>query len=343
MVLALLASVFSIPCALASIKPLTPKENEKPSAFAHTPSPLFNELKALEKIREARKGQLVKAPLVFDIPVTYNQEVSRWIQFFQGPGRGTLKRWLERSYKYFPMIQGELDKAGLPKDLAYMVMIESGFAAHARSHAEAVGPWQFIKSTANRYHLKTTDWLDERKDLKKSTHAAIKYLRDLSMEFNSWWLVAASYNMGENGLRRAIKKHATNDYWELCRRRALPPETREYVPKLLAAMLIAKAPSLYGFRDIEAMEPVRYQYVQVPGGIELDELADYLNITRKHLRDLNAELFLGYIPRQQKSHIMRVPMGAKARVSRFVQNIAMKSDGLGEINAATSNKTRLVR
>jgi membrane-bound lytic murein transglycosylase D len=260
----------------------------------------------------------VKGALIFDLPVTYNEKVSRWVAHFQHRGKKWFREWLERASIYMPMIQNELRKANLPTDLAYMVMIESGFSPHAVSHASAVGPWQFIETTGKRYGLRNSYWLDERRDLKKSTLAAIRYLKDLHEEFGSWYLVAASYNMGENGLRRQIKKHGTNDYWTLIRKKALPQETQDYVPKILAAMLIAKAPSLYGFRGLERLNPLEYDVINVPGGTDLDELAEHLSVTRKSLKDLNAELVLGYVPRGVTSHYIRIPKGSARTVSQYI-------------------------
>jgi membrane-bound lytic murein transglycosylase D len=256
--------------------------------------------------------------LIFDFPVTYNEEVSKWIRYFQSSGRITYRSWLERSSKFLPLILNELDSAKLPKDLAYMVMIESGFVAHATSHAEAVGPWQFIETTGNRYGLKKTWWLDERRDLRKSTIAAVRYIQGLYQEFGSWYLVAASYNMGEGGLRRIINRYKTKDYWKLIEMRALPVETSEYVPKLIAAMLIAKAPGLYGFRNLEIHDPQKYQFITIPGGINLDDIADYVSVTRKSLRDLNAELLFGSIPREVSAHQIRIPMGSFSLVKKFL-------------------------
>ena len=256
--------------------------------------------------------------LVFDLPVTYNRKVSHWISFYQVQGKRWFPNWLQRSYRYMPFIQKELKAAGLPTDLAYMVMIESGFSFNATSVADAVGPWQFIEPTGLRYGLQKNWWLDERRDLMKSTRAAIRYMKDLYAEFGSWYLVAASYNMGENGLRRQIKKHSTKDYWMLIQKNALPKETQDYVPKILAAMLIAKAPNLYGFRGLEEMDAFTYDVVAAPGGTDLDVLADQLGVTRKSLKDLNAELVLGYIPRQVDRHMIRVPKGASTRVASLV-------------------------
>jgi len=258
-------------------------------------------------IQTKNSGQ---SPLIFDLPVTYNYQVSFWVNHFQTRGQKWFREWLERASRYLPFIQDELKKANLPSDLAYMVMIESGFSSHARSSAEAVGPWQFIETTGNRYGLEKNWWLDERKDLRKATLAAISYITDLHMEFKSWYLVAAAYNMGEGGLKRIMKRHNTRDYWTLVQRRAIPKETQDYVPKILAAMLISKAPSLYGFRALERHEPLQYDLIPAPGGTDLDKLADQIGVTRKSLRDLNAELLLGYIPKAVSSHNIRVPKGA---------------------------------
>lgn len=256
--------------------------------------------------------------LVFDLPITYNQQVAKWVQFFQTKGSKWFREYLERSSKYLPFIQNELSKANLPLDLAFMVMIESGFSTSAVSTANAVGPWQFIEGTAARYGLQKHWWLDERRDFRKSTKAAIKYIKDLHQEFGSWYLVAASYNMGENGLRRQIEKHKTNDYWMLVRKKALPEETQNYVPKILAAMLITKSPNLYGFRFLERRDPLEYDYVSVPGGTDLESLADALGVTRKSLKELNSELLVNYIPKQIATHKIRVPMGAGKIISEFL-------------------------
>lgn len=260
--------------------------------------------------------------VVFDLPVTYNKKVKSWITYYQTSGRKWFKSWLERSTKYMPFIQQELKNAGIPQDLAFMVMIESGFSFQATSTASAVGPWQFIQDTGNRYGLQNRWWLDERRDLKKSTTAAIRYLKDLYAEFGSWYLVAASYNMGENGLRKKIKRYRTNDFWALIHLNALPDETKEYVPKILAAMMITKAPGLYGFRDIISHDPFEYDTVLVPGGTDLAQVAEALGVTTQLILEMNAELILGYVPRQVGHHIIRVPRGA----ARLVQNYLAKNE-----------------
>jgi membrane-bound lytic murein transglycosylase D len=214
------------------------------------------------------------SPLTFDLPIDYNREVKTWIRHFQGPGRQVFATWLRRSHKFLPSIQKTLSQNGLPQDLAYIAMIESGFANNAVSPANAVGPWQFIEDTGLRYGLKVTWWLDERRDLDKSTKAAAKYLRYLHRMFGSWYLAAAGYNTGENRIQRLVQKFNTKNFWSLSKQGALHDETKEYIPKLIAVMLIAKAPSLYGFRDIVPMKPVQFEHFKVPGGTHLRIIAD---------------------------------------------------------------------
>ena len=287
-------------------------------AIPKTPTvqPLTLNERLLAKTNKHAKSSY--ASLIFDLPVTYNHRVSYWINYFQTKGSPWFSDWLEKSSRYMPMVQRELKYHGLPQDLAYMVMIESGFEANAQSHADAVGPWQFISATGHRYGLQINWWLDERRDIKKATIAAIKYMKNLYSEFGSWYLVAASYNMGENGLRRQIQKYKTKDFWVLSRVGALPQETMDYVPKILSAMMIAKSPMLYGFKDLVTYAPLDYDIVYVPGGSDLNELADQIGVTRKSMKDLNAEILLGYIPRQVDRHPIRVPKGAGPLVGKIL-------------------------
>ncbi len=281
----------------------------------------LNALTLKQKLQLLEKKQTHQTDhFIFDLPVTYNKKVGGWISYFQSRGKNFFRDWLEKSTKYMPLLQNELRKAGMPTDLAYMVMIESGFSSTAVSSAQAVGPWQFIESTGRSYGLKKLWWLDERRDIKKSTLAAIKYLSDLKSEFGSWYLVAASYNMGENGLRKQIKKYGTNDYWQLVKLSALPQETQDYVPKILAALMIAKAPNLYGFREIDSQYPLQYEVMWAPPGTDLEQLADYLSVTRKAMKDMNSELILGYIPRQVEGHHIRIPLGSLNVAKQFFRD-----------------------
>lgn len=193
-------------------------------------------------------GGVVLANRQFDYPITLNASVEKWVDYFTRRGRKHFERYLERSELFVPYIQPLLKQYGMPEDLVYLAMIESGFSNHAYSRARAVGPWQFISATGKRYGLAVNWWVDERRDTKKSTLAAIKYLRDLHNLYHSWELAAASYNAGEAKVARAIKKYKTNDFWELAQFKYLKPETRNYVPKIIAAALIAKNRTQFGFK-----------------------------------------------------------------------------------------------
>lgn len=254
---------------------------------------------------------------IFDIPITYNTRVQFWIRHFQTAGRHDFQRWLERSTRFSPYILKELEKAGLPKDIIYTAMIESGFAPTAQSPAAAVGVWQFIKPTAERYGLKVNWWLDERRNFSKSTIAAIKYKKTLYSMFGSWPLVAASYNCGESRVGNLIKKHGTNNFWEMVQLGLLPKETSDYVPKILAATLIAKAPALYGFRNINYQVPFEYDMAKVPGGTDLYNLAQYLGVTPTYLKELNPDLIHGFIPPGISHHAIKIPKGSSKLVAQF--------------------------
>jgi len=183
----------------------------------------------------------------FDFPITINSRVEYWLDYFCGKGRPHYARYLERSEFFIPYIRPLLKQAGMPEDLVYLAMIESGFNNHARSHAKAVGPWQFISATGKRYGLMVNWWVDERRDIRKSTLSAIEYLKDLNSMFRSWELAAAAYNSGEAKIARAIRRFGTKDFWVLSRHRFLRPETRDYVPKIIAAAIIGKNPGQFGF------------------------------------------------------------------------------------------------
>ena len=264
--------------------------------------------------------QSIDSKPFFDIPVTYNKEVQSWIKYYQTTGKEWLRNRLERSDIYLPMMKKALEQKGLPQDLAYISMIESGFSAHAVSTADAVGYWQFIESTARRYNLQIEWWIDERQDFMKSTLAAASYLGDLYKMFDSWYLTASAYNMGEGRLNRLIKKYETRDFWKLSVKPDFPEETKHYIPKMLAVLLISKAPKLYGFYNLQPMNPYQYEYIHVPGGTDLYSLADHLGVDKSRLEKLNPELKMGFIPGFVQSHKIRIPKGTIQLVSQYIRN-----------------------
>lgn len=255
--------------------------------------------------------------MVFDMPITYNERVRYWLQYYQTNGKRHYTSWLSRTQRYIPRIQAVFREKGIPTDLAYLAMIESGFSPFAMSPKSAVGYWQFIEPTAVRYGLKVNWWLDERKDIHKSTQAAAKYLKDMHNMFDSWYLAAAGYNTGENRVMRLIKKHGTKNFWKIVEQNGFVKETQDYIPKLIAAVLIAKAPSLYGFRDVKYKEPVEYEYFWAPGGTSIGDLAKHIGVSPKDIRYLNPELIKGYIPDHVSGHRIRIPKGSLQKVAMF--------------------------
>ncbi len=183
----------------------------------------------------------------FDIPMENNEHVARWVDYFTGKGRIHFDTYLERAQYFVPYIVPILKEEGVPRDLVYLAMIESGFNIRARSRAKAVGAWQFISWTGKRYGLRVDWWVDERRDIAKSTRAAVRYLKDLYSHFGTWELAAAAYNAGEFKVARAIRRYGTYDFWTLSRQKFLKPETRNYVPKMMAAAIVAKNRTLFGF------------------------------------------------------------------------------------------------
>lgn len=255
---------------------------------------------------------------VFDLPITYNDKVKYWINFYQTSGKKWFYTWLQRGQVHIPAMKKALEEAGLPQDLAYLAMMESGLSAYATSHASAVGPWQFMKATGERFNLKINWWLDERRNFDKSTQAAISYFKVLHKEFGSWYLVAAAYNTGEGRIRRITKKYQTKDFWRLAQSESLMKETKDYIPKLIATMLIAKTPHLYGFRNIPTNRELEAEFFYAPGGTNLKELADHLGITHKAIFDLNPELIAKEIPPNISGHLLRIPKGASKQVGLYI-------------------------
>ena len=246
----------------------------------------------------------------FDIPIVVNAKVEQFIQFFQSNLKNRFSNWLGRSGKYIPFMRTLLRENGLPEDLVYMALIESGFNPYAYSRSKACGPWQFIYLTGKRYGLKVDWWVDERRDPEKSTIAAAKYLKDLYDMFACWYLAAAGYNAGENKIASAMKRYQTEDFWELTKYRYLKQETKDYVPQMIAAALIAKDPEKYGFTGIEYQEPLRYDKVSVPPVMDLSLIARACEITTDELKELNPELLRWCTP-PDTDYEIKIPFGKK--------------------------------
>ena len=226
-----------------------------------------------------------------EIPLAMNHYVAREIKRFQTTERKFFTDSHKLSGRYRPYIVEEMKKAGLPVELSWLPLIESGFKTKALSKARALGLWQFIASTAYRYDLRRDRWVDERMDPELSTKAAITYLKVLHELFGDWTTVLAAYNCGEGNVLRVIRQQHVNyldDFWDLYPR--LPLETARYVPRFLAALHIIKDPEKYGFNDLEQDEPLRSEKVQVSKQMRLKDIARTLDVTQKTLEELNPSL-----------------------------------------------------
>ncbi len=241
-----------------------------------------------------------------DVPIDLNPRVLASIHFFQNRGRATYANWLRRAGRYREMILEVLRAEGLPNDLLFIAMIESGFNPRAYSRAHAVGMWQFIEGTGRLEGLANDYWVDERRDPFKSTCAAARHLKGLHQALGDWRLAAAAYNAGRGRVERAIERTGTRDYWRL----DLPQETRNYVPLFMAAALIAKAPEQFGFEDIRPDPPVRREAVPLAHSIQLGVAARCLDLEQGQLRELNPELRQSVTPpRGQRDYRLWVPPG----------------------------------
>ncbi|MCO4768449.1 MAG: LysM peptidoglycan-binding domain-containing protein [Deltaproteobacteria bacterium] len=254
-------------------------------------------------------------PRDFDIPIVLNERVQRWMVYFLTRGRRSIVKWLGRKARYEPLIRTELAKAGLPQDLLYQSMIESGFNPYATSRAAAVGVWQFMPRTGRYYGLKLDYWVDERRDPVLATDAAIRYLTYLYKMFGNWELATSAYNAGEGKVGKAIRMYGTRDFWKLssAERNYLKPETKHYVPKMMAAAIVCKYADRYGLlaeiEDEHRLPAWDYDRVQVEEATDLAAVAKVLGIETEDLVFMNPHLKRGFTPPGFENYELNVPRG----------------------------------
>lgn len=259
--------------------------------------------------------------IAYDFPVVMNKQVEMYLNLFQTKQRRQFGRWLAKSGYYREMVERELEAAGLPKDLLYLSMIESGFNQVAYSRARAVGLWQFMKGTGRQYNLRIDKYVDERRDALKSTKAAVAYLGDLYREFGDWHLAVAAYNGGPGKIRGGLKKYKVNNFWDLASKRYLRLETKRYVPKLIATLLIARQPEKYGFFGISFKDPLRYDTISVGPGLSLDAIALISGSNSKTIKKLNLELRQRKTPPNRGRYTINIPYGTEALAKKNISRL----------------------
>jgi membrane-bound lytic murein transglycosylase D len=255
-----------------------------------------------------------------DLPLTVNDEVLSFLNFFQTPrGRAIVETGLRRAGRYRGMIARVLSEEGVPQDLIYLAQAESAFQPTALSRAGARGMWQFVAYRGQEYGLRHTWWLDERQDPEKATHAAAQHLRDLYKMFGDWYLAMAAYNCGPGNVQKAIERTGYADFWELYRRNVLPRETKNYVPIILALTLIAKDAPHYGIQA-EPESPVATDMVKPGRAIDLRLVAETIDVDVETLRALNPSLLRLATP-DDPAFELRLPLGSAPRFSAEIADI----------------------
>ncbi len=264
------------------------------------------------EILERERVKYAESQPAFDYPMTTNNKVMGWVDYYSNRNPETFIKGLERSGQYLPMFRRIFAEAGLPRDLVFMAHVESGYKTTAYSRARAKGIFQFIAATGKRYGLRIDYWVDERSDPEKSARASAAYMKDLYDEFGDYYLALAAYNAGEGRVRRAVRRSGSRDFWKISKSsRHLRRETRSYVPAILAATMISKDPAKYGF-DVEYQDLLEYDSIKVEGATDLRVLAKCAGSDFETMRRLNPALRRYQTPPGATTDV-RVPVGAAER------------------------------
>lgn len=257
----------------------------------------------------AKSVEVDSASSIAPIKVVDHPDVDKWVKYFTDKDRERFQRFLTRGASYQKLVLDILAEEGVPKELYYLAMIESGYSTGARSWASAVGIWQFIPGTGKRYGLKINSYVDERKDPVRSTRAAARYLASLFRVYQNWELAMASYNAGERRILGAILRGHTRDFWELSKKKLLPRETRNYVPKMMAAMKIGQNLERYGFKSESDNPYLLPASVNVPSSVRIKDIARIAGVSHKELKRLNPHIRRGVTPPGKKDYTLWLPQG----------------------------------
>ena len=266
----------------------------------------------LEQVKGAEMGA------VFDFPIDLNDKVLAWVHQFTTNKRGFMERTLSRASQYLPMVRQIFAEEGVPQDLAYLAVIESGYINSASSYAKAVGMWQFMRSTGRIYGLGGNAWVEERRDPVKATRAAARYLRRLYEISGDWYLALVGYNAGPLTTERAILNLGSRNFWDMYRSRWLRNQTKNYIPEMCAAVLVGRFPERYGLH-VEQMPPYAYETVDVDRMTSLPVLARFADSDVEALKELNPELLRATTP--PGHYALRVPPGQSQATARALSRI----------------------
>ena len=258
-------------------------------------------------VRKYRQEAMLDSTAVFDLPVEINDRVLAQLRMFKERAPSHFQRWLERKGRWEQEFTAKLAARGMPTDLIYLAMIESGFSSRATSPAAAAGIWQFIPSTGRRYGLRVDRFVDERRDPWKATDAALDFLSSLYLRYGDWRLAMAAYNCGEGCIDRAIRKLGRPDYWNL----PIPLETRNYVPRIYAAAILGKRPEIHGFQ-YTPWQPLACDTFTVEGGIPLLKIAEAVGAPAESLAMMNPALIKGMTPPAAEPYLLRLPPGTRS-------------------------------
>jgi len=257
---------------------------------------------------------------LYNIPVVIDQSVQSHIRFFNTSIRERFEQWLVRFNRYRPLVENIFAEFNLPSDLVHLSLVESGFNPYAFSRAKATGPWQFMKGTGKLYGLRIDHYVDERRDPIKSTVAAARYLRDLYDIFGTWPLAMAAYNAGEGKVLRALHKAQAESFSEISRTKLIRLETKQYVPRIMAATIIARNPDQYGFAQNPVL-PHEFEEVVVTRPLHFRAISNVTGISYNDLRLLNPELRRDATPPDETGYHLKVPVGMSSRVLELLERV----------------------
>jgi membrane-bound lytic murein transglycosylase D len=289
-------------------------------ATARFSDALYPPAELAQTLNSSKNGTDQAEHAIYNVPIVMDPSVQAHIHYFNTSIRGRFEQWLLRLSRYRPLVETIFTEFQLPSDLVYLSLVESGFNPYAYSRAKATGPWQFMKGTAKVYGLRVDSYVDERRDPIKSTVAAARYLRDLYDLFGAWPLAMAAYNAGEGKVMRALHKARVESFSEISKTRLIRRETKEYVPRFMAATIIARNPDRYGFTQ-ESAEPHQFDEAIITRPIHFRAISNATGIPYEELRLLNPELRRDATPPGDETYHLKVPVGTKAKVEELLDRI----------------------